>query len=225
MGNQSTSKEIQIPKSRINEYFEIFHKVSSPLILIDKKKMSIVDLNNAFSMLLGYDRKELFVSSTTNKFWPEHQTIYQNKKSTLILKQKLKENLKLKTKTDFVFECLHSKGHPIFTQFTITKVSIWKNSIYQIVITERPSPFEQKTKSVKIPDLDFPNETYLTLSNQTHQKEKNNNSKSEFEKGNNKLELTQTDSQSDEILEEEQDNDFSKYFLDIENTQINENQK
>ncbi|KAJ3429761.1 hypothetical protein M0812_25121 [Anaeramoeba flamelloides] len=164
MGNQSThSKPIEIPKSRATAYFDIFHKITTPIMLLDCKHMSLVDLNNSCSDLLGISREGLYLSTNTHEFWPQTQQYYQNKSSKKVLKTRIKESLKNKTKTKIIFECLHTKGSSIWVQFSVTKITIWKNPIFQIIMNKIPSPSGKIIKNdlkmghFTISDQDFDN--------------------------------------------------------------------
>ncbi|KAJ6226528.1 hypothetical protein M0813_10746 [Anaeramoeba flamelloides] len=146
MGNQSTySKSIEIPKSRTIAYFDIFHKITSPLMLVDCKHMSLVDLNSSCLALFWISRDGLCLSTSASQFWPKTQQYYQNKTSNKFLKTKLHKSLKKKTKTELVFECVDSKGTLFLAQLSVTRIQIWKNSMYQIVLNKISSGHLTKT--------------------------------------------------------------------------------
>ncbi|KAJ3425972.1 hypothetical protein M0812_28419 [Anaeramoeba flamelloides] len=148
MGNQSEhSKSIEIPKSRTKTYFDIFYTITAPIMLLDCKHMSLVDINNSCSDLFGISSDGLLLSTNPSQFWPKTQQYYENKSSKNFLKTRLKESLKNKTKTEFIFECLHTKGTTLWVQFSVTKITIWKNSIFQIVVNKIPSPTEKIIKN------------------------------------------------------------------------------
>ncbi|KAJ3446502.1 hypothetical protein M0812_08311 [Anaeramoeba flamelloides] len=144
MGNQSaTSNNIQIPQSRVTTYFEIFHQIKTPLMLLDGKHMSLIDLNNKCSSLFGIKRGELCLSrSASIHFWPSVQRLHQNQTSKHFLKKQFKKLKKTKNKTEFIFECLNQEGNTLWAHFSVTKINIWKNSMFQIIISPIPNPLK-----------------------------------------------------------------------------------
>ncbi|KAJ6246133.1 hypothetical protein M0813_19580 [Anaeramoeba flamelloides] len=150
MGNHgSKPKEIQIPESRILAYFKIFHQMKTPLMLLDGKHMSLIDINNTCSSLLGMQRKDICLSLSTFKFWPPVQKMYQNQPSKQFLKHQLKKLNKNKNKTEFIFECNDQEGASVWSHFSVTKINMWHNSIYQIIISRIQNPFSNLSQIEK----------------------------------------------------------------------------
>ncbi|KAJ3441997.1 hypothetical protein M0812_14018 [Anaeramoeba flamelloides] len=154
MGNQnSTTNEVEIPQSRVTTYFEIFHQMKTPLMLLDGKHMSLIDLNNTCSDMFGLKRSELCLSSSSFKFCPPVQKLYQNQPSKLFLKKQFKKLQKTKNKTGFIFECLNNEGFTVWSYFSVTKINMWQNSMYQIIMSQIPNPLKNlvQNETQKIP--------------------------------------------------------------------------
>ncbi|KAJ3432098.1 hypothetical protein M0812_21028 [Anaeramoeba flamelloides] len=148
MGNHnSTTNVIKIPQSRVLTYFEIFHQMKTPLMLLDGKHMSLIDLNNTCSDIFGLKRSELCLSSSSFTFCPPVQKLHQNQSSKLFLKKQFKKLQKTKNKTGFIFECLNKEGSSILSYFSVTKISMWQNSMYQIIMSEIPNPLKNLSQT------------------------------------------------------------------------------
>ncbi|KAJ3435159.1 hypothetical protein M0813_20898 [Anaeramoeba flamelloides] len=149
MGNQN-KKTIEIPQTQITTYFKIFHQTKTAVMLLELKKLSMIDLNHSCKKLLGINTKSNF-NKTPFEFCPSVQSMYQNKASDMVFREQI-ELLKEKNGlSEFYFEWKNKKGEPFKTFLCLRSVSIWGNSLLQIMITH----LKQETNKNNLKSKDY----------------------------------------------------------------------
>ncbi|KAJ6246585.1 hypothetical protein M0813_19252 [Anaeramoeba flamelloides] len=134
----ANNKGIKIVGSFLQDYFQIFYRTSTPMLLIKRKQFGLVEANESFFKLTGLTRSKSNSTSSILSIFPETQPFYQNKKTIDFLKQKLySQNKKGSSnkKIEFVVTCKQKDGKLFDTLMSITPIQLWKNKVYQVLFS------------------------------------------------------------------------------------------
>ncbi|KAJ3438722.1 hypothetical protein M0813_18510 [Anaeramoeba flamelloides] len=134
----ANNKGIKVGQVFLHDYFQIFYRTNTPMILIKRNKFGLIEANESFFKLTGFSRSKNDRNSSIMSIFPETQPIYQNKKTRDFLKEKL--NCKHRKgsnnkKIEFVISCKQNDGKLFDALMSITPIQLWKNKVYQVLLS------------------------------------------------------------------------------------------
>ncbi|KAJ3450738.1 hypothetical protein M0812_06924 [Anaeramoeba flamelloides] len=135
MGNQS-KKSIKIPQPQITTYFQIFHQTKTAIMLLELKKLSMVDLNQSCRKLFGIEKNDSNFNQTPFDYCPSVQTMHQNKSSDTVFREQIGKLDGKKGLTEFYFDWKNTKGKNLRTLLSLRPINLWGNSLLQIMISD-----------------------------------------------------------------------------------------
>ncbi|KAJ3436869.1 hypothetical protein M0812_18936 [Anaeramoeba flamelloides] len=134
----TNNKGIKVGGSFLQDYFKIFYRSNTPMLLIKQKKFGLIEANESFFKLTGFTRSKKNSISSIMSIFPETQPFYQNKKTIDFLKQKLYSKNKKGSKNkkiEFVLTCKQKDGKLFDVLMSITPLQLWKNKVYQVLLS------------------------------------------------------------------------------------------
>ncbi|KAJ6238092.1 hypothetical protein M0813_03326 [Anaeramoeba flamelloides] len=147
MGNQN-QKIIEIPQTQITTYFKIFHETKTAVMLLELQKLSMIDLNPSCKNLLGIEKNnQSNYNQTPFDFCPSVQSMYHNKASDMVFREQIELLKQKKGLTEFYFEWKNKKGEPLKTILCLRSISLWGNSLLQIMISHLKQETKKENKS------------------------------------------------------------------------------
>ncbi|KAJ3435365.1 hypothetical protein M0813_18261 [Anaeramoeba flamelloides] len=132
------NKGIKVGKSILQDYFQIFYRTFTPMILIKRNKFGLIEANESFFKLTGFSRSKNDQNSSIMSIFPETQPIYQNMKTCDLLKEKLNSKHWKRSnnkKIEFVMSCKQNDGKLCDVLMSFTPIQLWKNKVYQVLLS------------------------------------------------------------------------------------------